>query len=101
MVERNAVPSTSFRFKKASPRSACVRGDRGRCTCIQVGMVTKQNSSGGMEKLSSITKAGNRYLRQMLVVGVMAVVHYAERNGSRRPWLEVDSPANNKVAAVA
>ena len=34
-----------------------------------------------------ITKAGNRYLRQMLVVGAMAVIRYAEQHGTNRPWL--------------
>jgi transposase len=29
----------------------------------------------------------NRYLRQLLVVGAMAVIRYAERHGTRRPWL--------------
>ena len=62
----------------------------------------KQNSSGGKEKLGSISKAGNRYLRQMLVVGAMAVIRYAERNGTRRPWLvQLMARRTTKVAAVA
>jgi len=53
----------------------------GRCLSAWIGLVPKQNSSGGKEKLGSISKAGNRYLRQMLVVGAMAVIRYAQRNG--------------------
>jgi transposase len=49
--------------------------------------VTTANSSGNKVRLGGITKAGNRYLRQMLVVGAMAVIRHAERNGARRPWL--------------
>jgi hypothetical protein len=50
----------------------------------------------------SISKAGNRYLRQLLVVGAMAVIRYAERNGTRRPWLvQLMARRTTKVAAVA
>lgn len=42
---------------------------------------------GSKERLGSITKAGHGYLRQMLIVGAMAVVRYAERNGTKQPWL--------------
>ncbi len=56
----------------------------GRDLAAWIGLVPKQNSSGGKERLGSITKAGNRYLRQMLVVGAMAVIPYAERHGTRR-----------------
>jgi transposase len=43
--------------------------------------VTTANSSGNKVRLGGITKAGNRYLRQMLVVGAMVVIRHAERNG--------------------
>lgn len=52
----------------------------GRNLAAWIGLVSRQNSSGGKERLGSITKAGNSYLRQMLIVGAMAVVRYAERN---------------------
>ncbi|MGA0565496.1 transposase [Ancylobacter sp. VNQ12] len=42
-----------------------------------IGLVPKQNSSGGKERLGGITKQGDRYLQQMLVVGALAVVRYA------------------------
>ena len=62
----------------------------------------KQNSSGGKEKLGGISKAGNRYLRQLLVVGTMAVIRYAERHGTTRPWLvQLMARRTPKVAAVA
>ena len=73
----------------------------GRCLSAWIGLVPKQNSSGGKEKLSSISKAGNRYLRQLLVVGAMAVIRYAERNGTRRPWLvQLMARRTTKVAAA-
>lgn len=74
----------------------------GRDLAAWIGLVPKQNSSGGKDRLGSITRAGNRYLRQMLVVGAMAVIRYAQRHGTKRPWLVrllARRPA--KVAAVA
>jgi transposase len=59
----------------------------GRDLSAWIGLVPRQNPSGGKERLGAITKAGNRYLRQMLMVGAMAVIHYAQRNSTRRPWL--------------
>ena len=41
-------------------------------------------------------------MRQMLVVGAMAVIRYAERHGTKRPWLvELLARRPAKVAAVA
>jgi len=64
--------------------------------------VTTANSSGNKVRLGGITKAGNRYLRQMLVVGAMAVIRHAERNGARRPWLvRLLARTATKLAAIA
>ena len=64
--------------------------------------MTIANSSGNKVRLGGITKAGNRYLRQMLVVGAMAVIRHAERNGARRPWLvQLLARTATKLAAIA
>jgi len=74
----------------------------GRNLAAWIGLVPKQNSSGGKERLGSISKAGNRYLRQMLIVGAMAVIRHAERNAARRPWLvQLLARRKAKVSAVA
>jgi transposase len=74
----------------------------GRNLAAWIGLVPRQNSSGGKERLGGITKQGNRYLRGMLVVGAMAVIRYAERHGTRRPWLvQLMARRTTKVAAVA
>jgi transposase len=74
----------------------------GRSLAAWIGLVPRQNSSGGKERLGGITKAGNRYLRQMLVVGAMAVIRYAARYGTRRPWLvQLLARKTTKVAAIA
>lgn len=74
----------------------------GRDLAAWIGLVPKQNSSGGKERLGGISRAGNRYLRQMLVVGAMAVIRHAERHGTRRQWLmQLLARRATKVAAVA
>jgi len=74
----------------------------GRNLSAWIGLVPRQNSSGGKERLGGITKQGNRYLRKMLVVGAMAVIRYAQRNGTRRPWLvQLMGRRTTKIAAVA
>ena len=74
----------------------------GRDFAAWIGLVPKQNSSGGKERLGGISRAGNRYLRQMLVVGSMAVIRYAERHGTKRAWLiQLLARRATKVAAVA
>ena len=67
-----------------------------------IGLVPNQNSSGGNEQLGGITKQGNRYLRQMLILGALPVIRYAERHGTRRPWLvHLMTRRPTKAAAVA
>src|SRR5476651_1894339 len=53
-----------------------------------VGLVPKQYSSGGKERLGSISKQGDRYLRSLFVAGALAVIRYAKIHGiGHRPWL--------------
>jgi transposase len=74
----------------------------GRNLAAWIGLVPRQNSSGGKERLGGITKQGDRYLRQLLVIGALAVIRYAIRNGARRPWLvQLLARRTPKVAAVA
>ena len=68
-----------------------------------IGLVPKQSSSGGKERLGHISKAGNRYLRKLLVVGALSVIKRAKQTGSsRRPWLvALMARRSTKVAAIA
>ncbi len=68
-----------------------------------IGLVPKQNSTGGKERLGSISKAGDRYLRQLLVIGAMAVIKRAKILGhTRHPWLvPLMQRRTVKIAAVA
>jgi transposase len=75
----------------------------GRNLAAWIGLVPKQQSTGGKERLGGITKQGNRYLRWLLVSGAMAVIRYAQKHGTlKRPWLgRLMARRPTKVAAVA
>ena len=75
----------------------------GRNFSAWIGLVPKQNSSGGKDRLGGITKQGDRYLRSLFMAGALAVIRYAKMHGTKhRPWLTAllaRRPA--KVAAIA
>jgi transposase len=74
----------------------------GRNLAAWIGLVPKQHSTGGKERLGRISKQGNRYLRWLLVAGAMAVIRYARQHGTKRPWLaHIMERRPIKVAAVA
>jgi transposase len=51
----------------------------GRQFSAWLGLVPSQHSSGGKAKLGRITKAGDSYLRTLLVLGARSVLMYAHR----------------------
>ena len=51
--------------------------DSGRKLAAWLGLVPRQNSTGGKNRLGSITKAGDSYLRRLLVIGATSVIRYA------------------------
>lgn len=51
----------------------------GRQLSAWLGLVPKQHSSGGKAKLGAITKAGDRYLRTLRVLGARAVLIHAQK----------------------
>jgi transposase len=75
----------------------------GRDFSAWIGLVPKQNSSGGKDKLGSISKQGDRYLRSLFTVGALAVIRYAKIHGTKhRPWLAaLLARKPTKVAAIA
>jgi transposase len=68
-----------------------------------IGLVPKQHSSGGKDKLGSISKQGDRYLRSLFAAGALAVIRYAKIHGTtHRPWLTaLLARRPTKVAAIA
>ena len=57
----------------------------------------------GKNRLGSISKQGDRYLRNLFVAGALAVIRYAKIHGSRhRPWLTaLLARRPTKIAAIA
>ena len=78
------------------------RFESGRACAAWIGIVPRQNSSGGRERLGSISKTGDRYLRQLLVVAATGLISRARAHPEVHPWfaglLERMPP---KKAAVA
>jgi transposase len=56
----------------------------GRHLAAWLGLVPGQRSTGGKERLVGITKAGDGYLRRLLVNGARALTRWWR---SRSPWL--------------
>jgi transposase len=75
----------------------------GRDFSAWIGLVPKQHSSGGKDKLGGISKQGDRYLRSLFTAGALAVIRYAKIHGAKhRPWLTaLLARRPTKVAAVA
>jgi transposase len=99
-----AIPGVGPRLASAFVASVAdpAIGKTGRDLAAGIGRAPRQNSSGGKERLGGLSRAGNGYLRQMLVVGAMAVVRHAERHGTKRAWLlQLLTRRATKVAAAA
>jgi transposase len=63
----------------------------GRDFAAWIGLVPRQDSTGGKQKLGPISKQGDRYVRRILVVGAHAVLRHAKQNpenipGSHNCW---------------
>src|ERR1017187_4424422 len=75
----------------------------GRNFSAWIGLVPKQHSSGGKDRLGGISKQGDRYLRSLFMAGALAVIRYAKIHGTKhRPWLTaLLARRPTKVAAIA
>lgn len=80
----------------------------GRQFAAWLGLVPKQNSSGGKTQLGAITKRGDRYLRTLLVQGartVMLAASRAQKSSQTNPMFEwiykLQERRPNNVVAVA
>ena len=84
----------------------------GREFSAWLGLVPRQNSSGGKERLGRISKQGNPYIRRLLVIGATSMLRYARAktapgadwvNGllERRPPRLVTVAMANKTARIA
>lgn len=83
----------------------------GRDFAAWLGLTPRQRSSGGKERLGKITKAGERTLRRLLIIGAAAVVRQASKNGApegswlarmlaKKPRMLVTVALANKTARI-
>ena len=55
----------------------------GRHFSANLGLVPKEHSSGGKQRLGGISKRGNIYLRHLLIQGAWSVIRYATQSDDR------------------
>jgi len=75
----------------------------GRHFAAWLGLVPKEHSTGGRQRLGGISRAGNERLRQLLVLGATAVIQHAKPGSkSASAWLlALLERKPRKLAAVA
>ena len=84
----------------------------GREFAAWIGLVPRQHSSGGKQKLGRISKQGDQYLRRLLTVGATAVMRrvsgkldrlsvWVRELLGRRPFRLVSLALANKLARIA
>src|SRR5436189_5967735 len=118
-IERRIV--VQHRAYEASKRLECIHGmgvigasaitatvtdpsafRSGRDFAAWIGLVPRQDSTGGKQKLGPISKQGDRYLRRILVVGAISVLRRAKLNPEKYPWLtQLLARRPFKVVAIA
>jgi transposase len=76
---------------------------RGREAAASVGLTPRHHGTGGKNRLMSITKQGDRYLRSILIHGARSAVRVAHRKDDRLSrWVtELEQRSHTNVAAVA
>jgi transposase len=76
----------------------------GRDFAAWIGLVPRENSTGGKQRLGPISKQGDRYLRRILIIGALAVLKRARIHPDKHPWLTrmlARKPAKVAVVALA
>ena len=80
-------PVTALAIETFAPDLATFR--RGRDFAAWLGLVPKQHSTGGKQRLGKTSKMGQRDIRTLLVSGAMAVLQAVERfDTSSNGWLK-------------
>jgi transposase len=92
------ITATAIAAKVRHPQ----RFANGRCFAAWLGLTPRQYSSGGKVRLGPITKAGDRYIRRLLVGGAQALLTATKRRRLPDPWLaKLLAGKPRMVAAVA
>lgn len=80
-------PITASALAASVPDPAAFDG--GRKLAAWLGLVPRQNSTGGKDRLGAITKAGDSYLRRLLVIGATSMIRCARTKApGKADWLK-------------
>lgn len=75
----------------------------GRQVSAWLGLVPRQNSSGGKQKLLGISKRGDKYLRKQLIHGARAMLRTVQnKNDKRSLWVreKIKSRGYNRASVA-
>jgi transposase len=100
-------PITALAVEAFAPDMTCFK--RGRDFAAWLGLVPRQHSSGGKERLGRVSKAGQIDIRQLLIVGAMSRLNWLGRKSipagswlarllARKPRMLVAVALANKMA---
>ena len=94
------APQLHSRRRSAARHCACRERRRSKSLPIRSQLLGLDR---GRDKLGSISKQGDRYLRSLFVAGALAVIRYAKIHGTKhRPWVTaLLTRRPTKVAAIA
>ena len=105
-----SLPATAGLSRRFVPDAGAFKS--GREFAAWVGLVPRQQSSGGKERLGGHTKMGDAYLCRLLISGAQAVISHAKRRKdigetwigkllSRKPTMVAAVAQANKTARIA
>lgn len=80
-------PVSAFAVEVFAPAMSEFR--RGRDFAAWLGLVPKQHSTGGKQRMGRTSKMGQKDIRRLLIIGAMSVIRWAARRGAQKgSWLE-------------
>ena len=85
------IPGVGVLVATAIIASVCEpqRFKNGRQFAAYLGLVPRQHTTGGKPRLLGISKAGNRYLRMLLVHGARSIIyHHRTKDDPRSRWVQ-------------
>lgn len=102
-------PITAVTIETFAPLMAVFK--RGRDFAAWLGLVPRQHSTGGKQILGKTSKMGQHDSRRLLIIGAIAVVHWAYRKGApdgtwlhrmlaRKPRMLVAIALANKMVRI-
>ena len=101
MVSRSGAREAEEDTGCSRARQRCEAFRRGRDVSASVGLVPREHSTGGRQRLYGISKRGDRYLRTLLVQGAQSVVNAAQHKDDRLSrWINATLQRRGKQRTI-